>query len=75
MACDCSSRINELTILNEKLKIQIQEKDKTVATLQRTVSTLERSSRAPSAAGFEDQVRYSAVRHTANYREKSAKGF
>ncbi len=59
MTCDCFTRINELTILNEKLKIQIQEKDKTVGTLQRTVTTLERSSRPPSAiGGFEDQVRF-----------------
>lgn len=34
-------RLNELTILNERLKIQLSEKDRTISTLQRTVSTLE----------------------------------
>ncbi len=34
-------RLNELTIVNERLKIQLAEKDRTVSSLQRTVSTLE----------------------------------
>jgi chromosome segregation ATPase len=34
-------RLNELTILNERFKIQLSEKDRTISTLQRTVSTLE----------------------------------
>ena len=34
-------RINELTVMNEKLKIQLGEKDKAYGSLQRTVTTLE----------------------------------
>lgn len=34
-------RINELTMLNERLKIQLDERDKTIATLQKTVGNLE----------------------------------
>ena len=34
-------RINELSILNERLKLELAEKDKTIGTLQRNVSSLE----------------------------------
>lgn len=34
-------RLNELTIVNERLKIQLNEKDRSISSLQRTVSTLE----------------------------------
>ena len=34
-------RINELVVLNEKLKIQVQERDQTVSNLQRNIATLE----------------------------------
>ena len=34
-------RINEMTVANERLKIQVAEKDKSLSALQRTVSALE----------------------------------
>jgi hypothetical protein len=34
-------RVNELTMSNEKLKIQLEEKDKTVSNLRRAVEHLE----------------------------------
>ena len=41
LCCAVSSRINELTILNERLKVQLTEKDKAIGQLQRNVSSLE----------------------------------
>lgn len=35
------TRVNELTMLNEKLKIQLEEKDKSVGNLQRSINNLE----------------------------------
>lgn len=34
-------RINELTVANERLKIQVSEKEKSVQALQRTIAALE----------------------------------
>ena len=34
-------RVNELTMLNEKLKIQLEERDKSISTLNKNVSSLE----------------------------------
>lgn len=36
-----SFRVNELTVMNERLKVQVTEKDKNIATLQRSVASLE----------------------------------
>ena len=41
LCCTASFRINELTILNERLKVQLTDKDKTIGQLQRNISSLE----------------------------------
>ena len=38
---DCTCRVNELTMLNEKLKIQLEEKEKNIGTLQKNLANLE----------------------------------
>ena len=39
--CDINCRINELTVVNERLKQQIGDKDRSIATLQRQLATVE----------------------------------
>ena len=40
-SAELNARVNELTMGNEKLKIQVEEKDKTVQNLRRAVEHLE----------------------------------
>ena len=49
-------RVNEIALVNEKLKIQILEKDKTVSTMQRTIVTLESKLSVSKDGGNIDQV-------------------
>lgn len=46
-------RVNELTMLNEKLKIHLEEKNRTISTLQRNISQLD--SRADENRAHEEQ--------------------
>ena len=49
-------RINELTIRNEQLKVQLTEKDKAIGQLQRNVSTLEARRMTNGGPEIIDQV-------------------